>query len=194
MTTNQAQQNINKLFDEYLDNVDENESPDEMIEALDEVIYKALLEMLGYSNSDATQKKLVRKKMYEFMMSMDFNSPVLANSEKIIRAMGVKNFSRATEYLVKLYELRAKQLSKVQSVIAQQPRKIDPLSKTLSRILKINPSISANDAISALESGQYSDVITDYDDDSISYISNNGIERSVNKSSIPSRLSRLRKK
>jgi hypothetical protein len=111
-----------------------------------------------------------------------------------MRAMVAKNFSRATEYLVKLYELRAKQLSKVQSVIAQQPRKIDPLSKTLSRILKINPSISANDAISALESGQYSDVITDYDDDSISYISNNGIERSVNKSSIPSRLSRLRKK
>lgn len=194
MTTNQAKQNINKLFDEYLDNVDENESPDEMIEALDEVIYEALLEMLGYSNSSSSQKKLVREKMSEFMMGMDFNSPDLANSEKIIRAMGAKNFSRAAEYLVKLYEFRAKQLSKVQRAIAQQPRDADPLSKTLSRILKINPSISTNDAIAALESGQYSDVITDYDDDSIWYMSKKGIEKSVNKSSIASRLSRLRKK
>jgi hypothetical protein len=193
MTSNQTQKNINKIFDEYLDNAPQNESLDEMIEALDEVIYKALLEMLGYSNSSPDQKKLVREKMYEFMISMDFNNPSLADSEKIIRSMGIKDFKKAAEYLEKLYVFRTKQISKVQSLNAQHPRDTDPLTQTLSRILTLNPSISANQAITALESGQYSDVITDSDDESIWYLSN-GTEKSVSKSNIPSRLSRLRKK
>lgn len=193
MTSNQTQKNINKIFDEYLDNAPQNESLDEMIEALDEVIYKALLEMLGYSNSSPDQKKLVREKMYEFMISMDFNNPSLADSEKIIRSMGIKDFNKAAEYLEKLYVFRTKQISKVQSLNAQHPRDTDPLTQTLSRILTLNPSISANQAITALESGQYSDVITDSDDESIWYLSN-GTEKSVSKSNIPSRLSRLRKK
>lgn len=193
MTSSQTQENINKLFDEYLDNAPENESLDEMIEAVDDVIYKALLEMLGYSNSCTNQKKLVREKMNEFMMGMDFNNPALVNSEKIIRSMGVKDFKKAAEYLEKFYKFRTKEISKAQSAIAKHPRDTDPLTKILSRILKITPSISANEVINTLESGQYSDVITDFDDESIWYESN-GIEKSVSKSNIPSRLSRLRKK
>lgn len=193
MTTNLTKQNIDKLFDDYLDNAPENESLEEMIEALDEVIFKALLEMLNYSNSCIEQKQLVRNKMNEFMTCMDFNSPALANSEKIIRAMGVKNFNRAAEYLLKLYEFRTKQLNKVQSLKAQQPRKNDPFTKILNRMIEINPTISSADAFIALESDLYSDVVTSFDDEYFYYSGLNGQEKSVARDNIPSRLSRLRK-
>ena len=193
MTTNQTQKNIDKLFDDYLENAPENESLEEMIEALDEVIYMALLAMLGYSNSCTEQKQLVRNKMNEFMTSMDFNSPALANSEKIIRAMGAKNFNRAAEYLVKLYEFRTKQLSKVQSIRAQQPRKNDPFTKILKRMVEINPTINSENAIIALESDLYSDVVTNFDDEYFYYSGLNGQEKSVARANISSRLARLRK-
>jgi hypothetical protein len=193
MTSNQAQNNINKLFDEYLNNADGNESLEEMIEALDEVIYKALLEMLGYSTSCTAQKKLVRNKMNEFMTHMDFNNPSLVDSEKIIRAMGANNFNRAAEYLVKLYEFRTKQLNKAQSLRAKQPRKNDPFTKILNRMVEINPTISTEDAIIALESDLYSDVVTNFDDDYFYYAGLKGQEKSVARDNIPSRLARLRK-
>ena len=71
MSTLPARQDaINKLFDDFQDSGHEDESLDEMFEAFDEVVYLALLEKLGYSNSSEEQKKLVRLKMSEFMLNL----------------------------------------------------------------------------------------------------------------------------
>lgn len=61
-TPPERQANIEQIFDDFIENAPENESLDEMIEALDDVIYKALLEKLGYSNSSIEQKNLYVKR------------------------------------------------------------------------------------------------------------------------------------
>jgi hypothetical protein len=45
------QEAINKYFDDFLANANENESLDEMMESFDELIYTTLLEKLGNFNS-----------------------------------------------------------------------------------------------------------------------------------------------
>lgn len=194
MTTNLTQQNINKLFDEYLDTAPQNESIDEMIEALHDVVYEALLEKLGYTNSCSAQKKLVRLKMNEFMMNMEFNSPSLAHAEKMLKSIGHENFKGAAEYLVKLYEHRTKLISQAQSARAKQPRGFDPVTTALSLILKRNPEITAKEAINILESDLYSHLIAGFDEDSIWYTDQNGLDQAVDKLNIPPRIARLRKK
>ncbi len=187
------QKKIDQIFDNFLLNESDDESLDEKIEALEEVIYNALLEKLGYADSSEEQKKLVYQKMKQYMYDMDFNNPALVNAEKILHSMGASDFKKAAEYLNKLYEFRSKVLSISQSKKAQAPRK-DPLSKLLERMVQINPGISAADAIAQLESDIHADVIIRFDDEYISYESAKGQEKCVAKSSIPSRLARLRNK
>ena len=185
---------INKLFDDFKGNGHEDESLDEMIEALDDVIYKALLEKLGYSNSSEEQKKLVRQKMRDYMMNMDFNSPSLAHAEKMLRAIGVSDFKKAATYLEQLYVHRSKLISQAQRLNAQKPRNKDPFAAVLARVVSLNPDISTEDAIERLESGLYDDVITKFDHEEITYSLPDGSVKTVLKSNIPSRLSRLKNK
>lgn len=193
-TPENRQTYINELFDDYISSSKEGESLDEMIEALDEVIYNALLEKLDLSDSSNEQKKYVRLKMSEYMISMDFNNPALAHAEKIIRSMGAANYKEAAEYLEMLYALRSKIFSKAQSIAAKAPKKKDAFEKLLAKLVAKQPDISAEEVIKRLESDTYYDVITDNDDDSFYYQGLNGTEKSVRKVNIPARLSRLRKK
>jgi hypothetical protein len=185
---------INKLFDDFRENGHEDESLDEMFEAFDEVVYMALLEKLGYSNSSDEQKKLVRIKMSEFMLNMDLNSPAIAHAENMLHSIGAGSFARAASYLEQLYATRSKAFSELQRKYAQNPREKDPLSKLLAKLVSRKPDIGAAEAIAQLESGNYADVIIDFDEDMIEYSHPDGRICSINKSAIPARLSRLRKK
>ena len=127
------------------------------------------------------------------MFDMDFNNPALVHAEKMLHSIGIADFSKAAEYLYKLYLLRTDAIRKSQTEKAQQPRK-DPLTKLLDRMIQINPEISTAEAISQLESDIHTDVITHFDEEYISYESAKGQEKCVAKSSIPSRLARLRNK
>ena len=191
-TTPERQENIEQIFDDFLENAPEDESSDEMIEALDDVIYKALLEKLGYSNSSIEQKKLVRQKMNEFMINMDFNTPSLAHAEKMLRSIGGGHFANAAKYLQMLHALRAKTFSHSQSQKVQKPRKRDPVGEILERLVQLNPKISAEDAIAQMESDTYNHSIADSDEENIYYETEDGREKFVAKSNIPSRLARLR--
>lgn len=195
MSTLPARQDaINKLFDDFQDSGHEDESLDEMFEAFDEVVYMALLEKLGYSNSSEEQKKLVRLKMSEFMLNMDFNSPAIAHAENMLNSIGAGSFAKAAGYLEQLYAMRSQAFSEIQRKNAQNPRDKDPLSKLLAILVSRKPDISAAEAIAQLESGNYADVIIDFDEDMIEYSHPDGRICCVNKSAIPARLSRLRKK
>jgi len=195
MSTLPARQDaINKLFDDFQENGHEDESLDEMFEAFDEVVYMALLEKLGHSNSSNEQKKLVRLKMSEFMLNMDFNLPAIAHVENILHSIGAGSFAKAASYLEQLYAMRSQAFSEIQRKHAQNPRDKDPLSKLLAILISRKPDISAAEAIAQLESGNYADVIIDFDEDMIEYSHPDGRICCVNKSAIPARLSRLRKK
>ena len=195
MSTSPTQQaKMEQYFTEFISNEPDHESLDEMIEALDDVIYKVLLEKLGYINSSDDQKTLVRQKMRDYMMNMDFNSPSLAHAEKMLRAIGVSDFKKAAKYLDQLYVDRSKAISQAQRLNAQKPRNKDPFAALLARIVSQTPDISSEDAIERLESGLYDDVITAFDHEEISYLLPDGREKTVSKSNIPSRLSRLRNK
>jgi hypothetical protein len=193
-TSPDRQIKINELFDDFLANESENESLDEIIEALDEVVYKALLEKLGYANSSDEQKKLVYQKMKQYMLEMDFNIPSLAYAEDILHSIGVSDYKKAAKYLDKLYLFRSKTISQAQKLRSQQPRQNDPLKKLLVRMIKVNPDISSSEAITQLESDIHIDVITDFDDENIYYKVTNEQEKCVAKVNIASRLSRLRNK
>jgi signal recognition particle GTPase len=188
------QEAINKYFDDFLVNTSKDESLDKMMESFDELIYTALLEKLGYSNSSDEQKKLVRLKMNEFMMDMDLNSPALVDAEKILRSIGASDFKRAAKYLESLYEYREKLFTQAQTLKAKQPRNKDPLTKLLSQMIERDSKISAAEVIAQLESGKYSDVVSDFDEDNIYYRIADGQEKIVTKSNIPTRLTRLRKR
>jgi len=195
MSTLPARQDaINKLFDDFQDSGHEDESLDEMFEAFDEVVYLALLEKLGYSNSSEEQKKLVRLKMSEFMLNMDFNSPAIAHAENMLNSIGAGSFAKAASYLEQLYATRSQAFSEIQRKNAQNPRDKDPLSKILAKLVSRKPDISAAEAIEQIESGLYDDVVVYFDEYVIEYTRTDGHTTSVNKSAIPSRLSRLRKK
>jgi len=195
MSTLPARQDaINKLFDDFMENGHENESLDEMFEAFDEVVYVALLEKLGYSNSSNEQKKLVRLKMSEFMLNMDFNSPAIAHAENMLHSIGAGSFAKAASYLEQLYATRSKAFNEIQRKHAQNPREKDPLSKLLAKFVSRKPDISAAEAIEQLESGLYDDVIVYFDECIIEYTRPDGHITPVNKAAIPARLSRLRKK
>jgi len=181
---------INKYFDDFLANTSEDESLDEMMEALDELIYVALLEKLGYTDSSDEQKKLVRLKMNEFMLSMDLNYPELAHAEKMLRSIGASEFKRAAEYLEQLHAARSIAFSEIQRKHAQKPRRQDPLSKVLTLLKSRKPDISSADAINQLESGAYSDVVVDFDKNEITYALPDGRLKTVKKSNIPVRLTR----
>ena len=193
-TLSDRQASIDKLFDDFIANSSEDESLDEMIEALDEVIYKALLEKLGFSDSNDEQKRLIRQKMSEYMISMEFNNPSLVHAEKMIRSIGASNFEEAAQYLEKLYLYRSREFSKSQVAAAKSPRKKDPFEKLLAKLVAKQPDISSEEVINLLESDTYSDVITEFDEDQFYYELPNGLEKSVKKINIPARLSRLRKK
>jgi hypothetical protein len=190
----ERQEAINKYFDDFLANASEDESLDEMMEAFDEAIYMALIEKLGYTNSSDEQKMLVRTKMNEFMISMDLNAPELAHAEKMLRSIGAADFKRAAKYLEQLFVARSTAFSEIQTSHANKPRSQDPLSKLLALFNSRKPDISAADAISQLESGAYSDVVIDFDNKEITYSLPDGRSKTINKSSIPARLSRLRNK
>ena len=104
------------------------------------------------------------------------------------------SFAKAASYLEQLYAMRSQAFSEIQRKHAQNPRDKDPLSKLLAILISRKPDISAAEAISQLESGNYADVIIDFDEDMIEYSHPDGRIRCVNKSAIPARLSRLRKK
>jgi hypothetical protein len=193
-TPKNSQTNIDKLFDDYISSTTEDESSYETIEALNEVIYSALLEKLDLSDGSDEQKKHVRMKMREYMISMDFNNPALAHAEKMIRSIGLANYKEAAEYLERLYALRSKIFRKAQSIAAKAPKKKDAFGKLLAKLVAKEPDISAEEVIKRLESDTYLDVISDNDKDCIYYQGLNGAEKSVRKVNIPARLSRLRKK
>lgn len=193
-TLPERQAAIDKHFDDFLEGGADGESLDEMFEAFEEVVFMALLEKLGYSNSSDEQKKLVRLKMSEFMLNMDFNSPAIAHAENMLHSIGAGSFAKAASYLEQLYAARSKAFSEIQSKHAQNPRDKDPLSKLLAKFVSRKPDISAAEAITQLESGNYPDVVIDFDEDIIEYSHPNGRICSVNKSAIPARLSRLRNK
>ena len=193
-TSPDSQIKINELFDDFLANESEDESLDEIIEALDEVVYKALLEKLGYANSSDEQKKLVYQKMKQYMLEMDFNTPSLAYAEDMLHSIGASDYKKAAKYLDKLYLFRSRTISQAQKLKAQQPRQNDPLTKLLVRMIKVNPDISSSEAITQLESDIHIDVITDFDDENICYKVTNEQEKCVAKVNIASRLSRLRNK
>ena len=188
------QAKIERYFDEFISNAPDTESLDEMIKSLDDVIYKALLEKLDYINSSEDQKTLVRRKMRDYMMNMDFNSPSLAHAEKMLRSIGVSDFKKAATYLEQLYDHRSKVISQAQRLKAQKPRNKDPFAALLARIVSLKPEISSEEVIERLESGLYDDVITEFDYEEISYLLPDGSEKTVLKSNIPSRLARLRNK
>jgi hypothetical protein len=190
----ERQEAINKYFDDFLANASEDESLDEMMEAFDEAIYIALIEKLGYTNSSDEQKMLVRTKMNEFMISMDLNVPELAHAEKMLRSIGAADFKRAAKYLEQLFVARSTAFSEIQTGYANKPRGQDPLSKLLAQFNSRKPDISTADAISQLESGAYSDVVIDFDNKEITYALPDGRSKTINKSNIPARLSRLRNK
>ena len=190
----ERQEAINKYFDDFLANASEDESLDEMMEAFDEAIYMALIEKLGYTNSSDEQKMLVRIKMNEFMISMDLNVPELAHAEKLLRSIGAADFKRAAKYLEQLLVARSTAFSEIQTRHASKPRRQDPLSKLLTQLNSRKPDISTADAISRLESGAYSDVVIDFDNKEITYALPDGRSKTINKSRIPARLSRLRNK
>jgi type VI protein secretion system component VasK len=195
MSTLPARQDaIDKLFNDFEENGHKDESLDEMFEAIEEVVYMALLEKLGYSNSSDEQKKLVRLKMSEFMLNMDFNSPAIVHAENMLHSIGAGSFEKAASYLEQLYAMRSKAFSEIQRKHAQNPREKDPLSKILAKLVSRTPDISAVEAIEQLESGLYDDVVEYFDEHIIEYTSPDGRICSVNKSAIPARLSRLRKK
>jgi hypothetical protein len=188
------QEAINKYFDDFLANTREDESLDEMMESFDELIYTALLEKLGHANSSDEQKKLIRLKMNEFMMDMDLNAPALVDAEKILRSIGASDFKRAAKYLDSLYEYRAKLFTQAQTLKANQPRNKDPLTKLFGQMIQRDPKISAAEVITQLESGKYSDVVSDFDEDNIYYRMAGGQEKTVAKNNIPARLTRIRKR
>ena len=190
----ERQEAINKYFDDFLANASKDESLDEMMEAFDEAIYTALIEKLGYANSSDEQKMLVRIKMNEFMMSMDLNVPELAHIEKMLHSIGAADFKRAAKYLEQLFAARSTAFSEVQTSHANKPRRQDPLTKLLAQFNSRKPDISTADAISQLESGAYSDVVIDFDNKEITYAFPDGRSKTINKLSIPARLSRLRNK
>lgn len=191
-TSPDRQAAIDKYFDDFLVGGSSDESLDEMIEALDEVIYRALLEKLGYSNSSSEQKSLVRRKMNEFMMKMDFNAPSIVHAEKMLHSIGMADFKKASQYLEQLYIQRSAAISEIQREHAKKPRKNDPFTEILVRILDQKSDISAEEVIERLESGVYSTVIVECDAEEICYALPDGREKWVSKSNIPSRLSRLR--
>jgi hypothetical protein len=193
-TPSNRQANIDKLFDDFIANSSEDESLDEMIEALDEVIYKAILEKFGYANSCDAQKKLVRQKMNEFMMNMDFNIPSVVHAEKMLHAIGMADFNKAAEYLERLHAHRSNVFSKAQSVAGNCDKKKDPFAELLAVMVSRKNDISTEDVIKQLESGLYSDVICHFDEEEVCYLLPNGLEKCVEKTNIPSRLARLRKK
>ena len=185
---------IDQYFDEFINNDPGEESLDEMIEALDAVIYKALLEKLGYTESGDEQKNLVRQKMNEYMINMDFNNPSLAHSEKMLHSIGAKDYIKAANYLEHLYKIRTAAISQKQKQIAQQPRKKDPFAEILVRLVRQKDDISYEETIERLESGLYGDVIVGFDEYDIYYTLPTGMEKVVSKANIPSRLARLRNK
>lgn len=195
MTTPENRQlNIDKIFDDFIVNESEFESLDEMIEEIDEAIFKALLEKFGHTNSCDAQKKLVRKKMNEFMMSMDFNVPSLAHIEKMLHAIGVSDFKKAAVYLERLHTHRSNIFSKAQSAAGNVDKKRDPFAELLFTMVSRKKDISTDDVIEQLESDLHSDVISHFDEHEICYLLPNGLEKCIEKSNIPSRLARLRKK
>jgi len=191
-TPTERQRKIDKLFDEFLANESPNDSLDEVIEAFNEVVYRSLLEKLGYTDSSDEQKSLVRTKMSEYMMNMDFNSPSLAHAEKMLHSIGVGDFEKAAQYLDLLYKIRSKVISQSQSDKAKKPRPQDPLTALLGRMVKLNPEISSQEAITQLESDTYRGCVVESDSESITYERPDGKLKEVAKSSIPSRLARLR--
>jgi hypothetical protein len=195
MTTPEKRQlNIDKIFDDFITNGSEFESLDEMIEEIDEVIFKAILEKFGHTNSSQAQKKLVRQKMNEYMMNMDFNTPSLAYAEKLLHAIGAADFSKAAEYLERLHVHRSNIFSKAQSVAGNADKKRDSFAQLLFTMVSRRRDISTDDVIEQLESVVYSDVICHFDEEEICYLLPNGLEKCVKKTNIPARLARLRKK
>jgi hypothetical protein len=188
----ERQRNIDKLFDNFLAGESPNDSLDETIEAFNEVVYNALLEKLGYTNSSVEQKSLVRIKMSEYMMDMDFNSPSLAHAEKMLHSIGTGNFEQAAQYLDQLYKLRARLISQSQSDKAKKPRPQNPLTAALSRMVKLNPEIGYEDVLSQLDSDTYSEFSISRDRQYITYERADGKVIEVDVVNIPSRLSRLR--
>lgn len=188
------QLNIDKIFDDYIANESEFESLDEMIEEVDEAIFKAILEKFGHTKSSDAQKNLVRQKMNEFMINMDFNIPSLAYAEKLLHAIGMADFSKAAEYLERLHAHRSNVFSKAQSVAGNSDKKKDPFAELLVTMVSRKNDISTEDVIEQLESGLYSDVICHFDEEEVCYLLPNGLEKCVEKTNIPSRLARLRKK
>lgn len=195
MTTPEyRQRNIDKIFDDFIANESEFESSDEIIEALDVAIYKAILEKFGYADSSEAQKMLVHQKMNEFMMNMDFNIPSLSHAEKMLHAIGAANFNKAAEYLERLHAHRSAVFSKAQSVAGNVAKKMDPFAELLFTMVSRKKDISTDDVIEQLESDLHSDVISYFDEQEICYLLPNGLEKCVEKINIPSRLARLRKK
>lgn len=193
-TPENRQLNIDKIFDDYIANESEFESLNEMIEEVDEAIFMAILEKFGHTNSSDAQKKLVRQKMNEFMMNMDFNIPSLTYAEKLIHAIGIADFSKAAEYLERLHAHRSNVFSKAQSAAGRTDKKKDPFAELLVTMVSRKKDISTEDVIEQLESGLYSDVICHFDEEEVCYLLPNGLEKCVEKTNIPSRLARLRKK
>lgn len=185
---------IEKIFDDFIENGSENESSDEILKAFHEVIYRAFLEKYGQTNNSEEQKNLLREKMNQVMASMDLNLPSLAHAEKILRSIGIADYKKAAEYLNRLYEYRIKAFSLAQAKKAKKPRENQPFTRLLIQLVKQNPKISASEVIARLESGSYSDVVSDFDEDNIYYRNIAGQEGIVAKNNIPARLTRLRKR
>lgn len=192
--TSSSDVRIEKIFDDFIENGSQNESLDEMLKAFNEVVYRAFLEKHGHTNSSEDQKNLLREKMNQVMVNMDLNLPSLAHAEKILRSIGIADFKKAAEYLNRLHKYRAKAFSRAQAAKAKQPREKKPFTKLLMQLVKRNPKISAAEVIAQLESGSYSDVVSEYDKDNIYLRNTAGQEEMVAKNNIPARLTRLRKR
>lgn len=185
---------IEKIFDDFIENGSENEPSDEMLKAFHEAVFTAFLEKYGQTNNSEEQKNLLREKMNQVMASMDLNSPSLAHPEKILRSIGISNYKKAAEYLNRLFQYRIKAFSLAQAKKAKKPRENEPFTKLLMQFVKQDPKISTSEVITRLESGSYSNVVSDFDEDNIYYRNTAGQEEMVAKNSIPARLTRLRKR
>lgn len=194
------QKKINKIFNDFIKSSQKGESLEKAIKEFEKRTHKALLEQRGLSNASPEEKEIIRLEMKEKMREMNFNNPSLVDAEKMLRSIGASDYKRAGEYLTQLHALRDSKIRKNQTLIAKMPRKADPLTKILADIVKQRPDISSRDAIKLLESGHYADTVIESDEDEITYKFPNAYKsineryKTIKKSGIPARLTRLRNK
>ena len=183
---------IDSVFEDYENKDSDTETTEQKLIELENAVYQALLVKLDAVN-DPERKKLIHSKMKEFMAQMNTNSPRITHSEKVLKSMGASDYSKAGDYVEKLFKDRKEENSIKQSKVAKSPRNVDPFTEILDELVKSNPEITTKEVMDRLERLNKMGVIEDIADGEISYVRKNQSSGLVQVSNIPSRISKLRK-